>query len=429
MDDFKEDDNVNEDSSILLQGMYHWFITIVVVALQVIKGVSRERNPSISVQKLILGDYLLSFAHQPKFIQRHLRMSLESFYKLLSLLRPDLEVDHGRANRRGGPILPEICLFCTLRWLAGGSYLYIYAITKVSAPSFYRVVYRTLKAINNCSKLEIKFPTTLQECQLAAGGFRSVSTKEAITNCIGLIDSYLLRIYTPTKAEAVNVRCFFSGHYQCYGINIQAICDHNCRFIFFALAAPGSTNNRDAVLETGIPNAIDKVPENFCIIGDAAYEPSERLVPLYYGISRLEPEHDNFNFYASQCRIRIEMAFGLMQMKWGILWRPMRVQLKNLKHITFAIARLHNFVIDERLLCQQTMEEVGTGSEKYYNESDPDEDYVAELIVGSNYTTTSSRKKYLRGFSFIRDEMVNRVTELKLTCPVNNIIKKRSILN
>jgi hypothetical protein len=51
--------------------------------------------------------------------------------------------------------------------------------------------------------------------------------------------------------------------------------------IFFALAAPGSTNDQDAVLETVIPSAIDNIPPNFCIIGDAAYEPSKCLVPLY----------------------------------------------------------------------------------------------------------------------------------------------------
>jgi hypothetical protein len=419
----------NEDNTFLLQQMYHWFITMVTVAITVVKGLPIERNPSMLVQKLIWEDYVESFSHQPKFICRHLRMSLVSFYKLLQLIKEKIKVDVVQADHRGGPILPEICLFCTLRWLAGGSYLDIYAITKVSISSFYRVVYKTMQAINNCSSLDIKFPKTSLECKSVADGFRSISTKEAITNCIGVIDGYLLRIYTPPKADAGNVRCFFSGHYQCYGINIQAICNHNCRFLFFSLAAPGSTNDRDAVLETGIPKALDNVPEGFCVIGDAAYEASERLVPLFYGVSRLEAEHDNFNFYASQCRIRIEMAFGLMQMKWGILWRPMRVQLKNIKHITFAIARLHNFVIDERLLNLETIENVGTGSDKLYNETDPEEDYNIEINNESNQTTTTSRKKYLRGLSFIRDEMVNRVAELQLSRPVNNIIKKRSILN
>jgi hypothetical protein len=50
-------------------------------------------------------------------------MSQESFEKLLSYIRHDLEVNETMANLRGGTILTEICLYVTLRWLAGGSIL------------------------------------------------------------------------------------------------------------------------------------------------------------------------------------------------------------------------------------------------------------------------------------------------------------------
>jgi hypothetical protein len=59
--------------------------------------------------------------------------------------------------------------------------------------------------------------------------------------------------------------------------------------------------------------------------------------------------NDNWNFYASQCRIRIEMAFGLMKQKWGILQSPLRVQLKNVQRIVIAVAHLHNYCINERI--------------------------------------------------------------------------------
>jgi hypothetical protein len=38
-------------------------------------------------------------------------------------------------------------------------------------------------------------------------------------------------------------------------------------------------------------------------------------------------KHDNFNYFASQCCIQIEMAFGLMVNKWGILNRPLPMRL------------------------------------------------------------------------------------------------------
>ena len=59
--------------------------------------------------------------------------------------------------------------------------------------------------------------------------------------------------------------------------------------------------------------------------------------------------NDDWNFYASQCRIRIEMAFGLLKQKWGILQSPLKVKLKNVKRIVLATACLHNFCINERI--------------------------------------------------------------------------------
>ncbi len=42
------------------------------------------------------------------------------------------------------------------------------------------------------------------------------------------------------------------------------------------------------------------------------------------------------------------MAFGLMVKKWGILQRPITIHMQNIKHLILAIARLHNFCINER---------------------------------------------------------------------------------
>jgi hypothetical protein len=79
---------------------------------------------------------------------RRLQMEVGSFDKLLEIVREDLEVDQDMANLRGGPIIPELCLFCTIWWLAGGSYLDIVDITGISVSSFYRIVWTTCKALS-----------------------------------------------------------------------------------------------------------------------------------------------------------------------------------------------------------------------------------------------------------------------------------------
>ncbi len=76
-------------------------------------------------------------------------------------------------------------------------------------------------------------------------------------------------------------------------------------------------------------------------------------MPIFCGVNALVQKNDNFNFFASQLRIRIEMAFGLMVKKWGILARPLTIKLKSVKTLMFAIAKLHNFCISERLLANR----------------------------------------------------------------------------
>jgi hypothetical protein len=76
---------------------------------------------------------------------------------------------------------------------------------------------------------------------------------------------------------------------------------------------------------------------------------TEHLVAIFGGDLALQKDNDNFNFYASQLRIRIKMAFGIMTRKWGILQRPWSIVLPQVKHLICAIARLHNFCIDEEL--------------------------------------------------------------------------------
>ena len=86
----------------------------------------------------------------------------------------------------------------------------------------------------------------------------------------------------------------------------------------------------------------------FIVIGDAAYEVSENIVSLFYGVNALVLENDNFNFYGSQSHIRIEMAFGMMSQKWGILKCPWSGNMQFTAKIAICVAHLHNFTINER---------------------------------------------------------------------------------
>jgi hypothetical protein len=121
-------------------------------------------------------------------LKNEMRLSIRSFYKLLGLIEEDLKVDEKKACGRGGPVLPDLCLYMTLRYLAGSDIPAIKNFTGVSRAAAYRAIGRTLKAIVNCKPLAPHFPMTKEECASAALEFRSISWKGAIKNCIGAID-------------------------------------------------------------------------------------------------------------------------------------------------------------------------------------------------------------------------------------------------
>lgn len=145
------------------------------------------RNPSFFEQRIRWEDYAEKHTRRGSFAIR-LRMERDSFEKLLLMIKDDLVVNEMMAKPRGGAIIPEVCLFCTLRWLAGGSYLDITDIVGISKASFYRVVWKTIRALVEEDELAIHFPSTEDQIKAAKEGFLSVSFGSAITNCVGVVD-------------------------------------------------------------------------------------------------------------------------------------------------------------------------------------------------------------------------------------------------
>ena len=94
-----------------------------------------------------------------------------------------------------------------------------------------------------------------------------------MTECVAVLDGYHMEIATPPKKEVKNVKSYFSGHYQMYGINIQAVCDHNCRFLFIGVGGPGVMGDREAIKESGLYDLVEKLPGLLYCIGDCAYTP------------------------------------------------------------------------------------------------------------------------------------------------------------
>jgi hypothetical protein len=120
--------------------------------------------------------------------------------------------------------------------------------------------------------------------QAAADGFRNISSNGVIDGCIACVDGILLKIQTPAATEVGNVKAFFSGHYQTYGINVQAACDSNCKFVSVCIAAPGGSNDIAAFRKTPLAGIVaNEIPVGKYIVGDNAYTCCEHLLTPFAG--------------------------------------------------------------------------------------------------------------------------------------------------
>jgi hypothetical protein len=222
----------------------------------------------------------------PNAFVRLYRMPYASFVKLCGLVEPFVSIDPKMSRVRTGgksPITVEIILHCLLRWLGGGSYLDIRISAGISISSFYRCIHTSMTAILLSEALSIHFPTTDEELQNAANDFKSLSTNGVIDGCVACVDGILLRIQTPPSSATGNVKAFFSGHYQAYGINVQAACDSRCRFVSVCAVAPGGSNDIAAFRKTPLAASVTQLPLGKYIVGDNAYVCSESLLTPFAG--------------------------------------------------------------------------------------------------------------------------------------------------
>ena len=255
------------------------------------------------------------------------RMHCPIFMKLCRPIESEVIKISKFAPNHNGVMSVELALLCTIRWLSGGAWFDIRDNAGISKASFCHCCHRCIQAINQCEALSFKFPETPTEIAEAAAGFKRISSHGVMEGCVGAIDGLLVKIRTPSSKQVGHVKSFHSGHHKHCGINVQAICDANCRFSAVSAAAPGGTNDCAAIKETTFPQKINSLPLTAFVVGDNAHTCTEHLLTPFKGTNKNDHSKDCFNHHLSQCRIRIECAFGRLVGKWCIFRRPLQASL------------------------------------------------------------------------------------------------------
>jgi len=148
----------------------------------------------------------------------------------------------------------------------------------VSRGSIYDCVWGVVDCINGCETLSFSFPSLDEQHQICEG-YKKRSWIN-LPNIIGAIDGMLVWVKKPSieasddaKVGQVN---FYCSRKEKYGINLQAICDHNLMFRWIDITYPGSASDYIAWststlcydLET---NCSYMILPGCTLIGDSAY--------------------------------------------------------------------------------------------------------------------------------------------------------------
>mmetsp|Transcript_6245 Transcript_6245/g.12916 ORF Transcript_6245/g.12916 Transcript_6245/m.12916 type:complete len:426 (-) Transcript_6245:105-1382(-) len=298
-------------------------------------------------------DHVEGLRTQRKGFQQRYHMSEDSFNKLVDLLRPIIAKDEKQSMRSTQgvpPITPEMTVGAGLRYLGGDLIYSIGDSFNCSESAIQREVDRFLQAVDE--KLEIRVPESPAELKKAADDWNDLSgASDVYYGMMGAIDGWLCCTNKPAVNEVDSVTDYFSGHYMRFGLNVQAICDANLRFIYFGVAAPGRTNDNKGFRRCEkLCRWMDTLPEGHFLIGDNAYTLSDKMLVPFSGVAARRENNRTYNFYLSQLRIRIEMAFGRLTTKWRIFRRNLDCSLEKNSLIILAAGKLHNFVIENDML-------------------------------------------------------------------------------
>ena len=218
-----------------------------------------------------------------------------------------------------------------------------------------------MDAINKTRVFDIKYPESHEEQNKIAEDFCKVSSVR-FDCCAGSIYGLLIWTLKPsladTKAIGVDQQKFMCDRKHKFGLNCQAVCDVRGRFLYISITCGGASSDVVAFESSDLKRQLDLglLAFNLVLFGDNAYINSRYMATPYPNTSG--GPKDNYNFFHSQLRIRIECAFGMLVQRWGILRlaMPRNVSIAKTITIVLALAKLHNFCIDvaDGVHCQST---------------------------------------------------------------------------
>ena len=299
----------------------------------------------------------------PYYVRRAYRMDASTFWCLHRTLKPyfppppPLRGKKKRAGAKSGRITTPVRLSAALRYFAGGRPEDICLVHGISHTEVFRSVWFIVDAVNRCKDdiISIQYPESHEKQKEVAAGFVRRS-KPKFDCCAGCIDGMLVWTEKPTEEACKLAGCgpkkFLCGRKKNFGLNMQGTCDSDRKFLDVQLRHPASVSDFLSFSTSKLYRKMEQpgfLAEGLCLFGDSAYVNCRYFATPFKACTT--GSRDDYNYYHSQVRIKIECAFGMLVKRWGILRRPISatIGLRKTTALVICLCRLHNFCIEKNL--------------------------------------------------------------------------------
>ena len=291
-----------------------------------------------------------------------------------------MAITHSRQDHGWGHYL-EVLVF--IFWLASAtSYRVVSRSFAIPRTTVHDMIHQFAKKLLKIKNQVITFPSQA-DLENVGNGYARLAGSPAFSRAAGSIDGCQIRI----KPPSANAQCF-SNRKLFPSIQLQAVCDHQGKYIDIFVGYPGSVHDSRVFKNSPLYTQQLYPPQGYYLLGDGGYPCLS--VPVAIVTPFKEPIHletsRRFNHHHAKARSIIERSFGSLKTRWrSIFLKALEVKSTFAPDVIACCTILHNICVSNGDIMEPA-EEVrpdDNADEPHFHQEQQSGDRIRERIAAA----------------------------------------------
>ncbi|KAI4455558.1 hypothetical protein MML48_9g00005573 [Holotrichia oblita] len=302
--------------------------------------------------------------------KKEFRLTKNMATELIHQLSPMLQEESRRSA-----LNTKMKVLVTLHFIANGSYQQVIGrniFAAVSQPSVSRSITDITDVLNTRQQLDmfVKFPRNFQELRQIQQGFYE---KFGLPGIVGCIDCTQVAIVAPHTNDPLYPEHIYVNRKGYHSINVQLICDVNCRILNVSAQFPGSTHDAYIWQNSDVNGLLQELTNRghtSYLLGDSGYPLRPWLLTPIPNAAPGSAE-ERYNNTHRRIRATIERCNGILKSRFRCMLkhRVLHYLPERAAKIINVCVMMHNFCIDNQLPPPELVEDMDDlGMDVVFNE-------------------------------------------------------------